>query len=158
MENGTAMLEDSLATSCKAKHNLTIYKFGQLSSACRTGKGQFVFNPKEEQCQIMFKLLHNCTHLTCQQKMLKILQARLQQQVNQELPDVEAGFRKGRGTRYQIANIRWIMENAREFQKNTTASLTMLKHLTVQITTNYRKFLKRWNTRPPDLPAKSVCR
>ena len=50
--------------------------------------------------------------------MLKILQARLQQKVNHELPDVQAGFRKGRGTRDQIANIRWIMEKAREFQKN----------------------------------------
>ena len=50
--------------------------------------------------------------------MLKILQARLQQYVNCELPDVQAGFRKGRGTRHQIANIRWIMEKAREFQKN----------------------------------------
>ena len=50
--------------------------------------------------------------------MLKILQARLQQYVNREFPDVEAGFRKGRGTRDQIANIRWIMEKAREFQKN----------------------------------------
>ena len=50
--------------------------------------------------------------------MLKILQARLQQYVNHELPDIQAGFRKGRGTRDQIANIRWIMEKAREFQKN----------------------------------------
>ena len=50
--------------------------------------------------------------------MLKILQARLQQYVSHELPDVQAGFRKGRGTRDQIANIRWIMENTREFQKN----------------------------------------
>ena len=50
--------------------------------------------------------------------MLKILQARIQQYVNQELPDVQAGFRKGRGTRDQIANIRWIIEKAREFQKN----------------------------------------
>ena len=50
--------------------------------------------------------------------MLKILQARLQQYVNPEIPDVEAGFRKGRGTRDQIANIRWIIEKAREFQKN----------------------------------------
>ena len=50
--------------------------------------------------------------------MLKILQARLQQYVNHELPDVQAGFRKGRGTRDQIANIHWIMEKAREFHKN----------------------------------------
>ena len=51
--------------------------------------------------------------------MLKIVQARLQQYVNQELPDVQAGFRKGRGTRYKIANIRWIIEKARKFQKNS---------------------------------------
>ena len=63
----------------------------------------------------MFQLLHNCTHLTC--VMLKTLQARLQQYVNCELPDVQAGFRKGRGTGDLIANIRWIMEKAREFQK-----------------------------------------
>ena len=65
--------------------------------------------------------------------MLKILQARLQQYVNHELPDVEAGFRKGRGTRDQIANICWIMEKARKFQKKTSISalLTMPKTLTV---------------------------
>ena len=63
----------------------------------------------------MFKLPHNCTHLTV---MLKILQIRLQQYMNQELPDVPAGFRKVRGTRNQIANICWIKEKAREFQKN----------------------------------------
>ena len=70
--------------------------------------------------------------------MLKILQARLQQYMNQELPDVQAGFRKGRGTRDQIANIRWIMEKAREFQKKTSVSalLTMPKPLTVQVTIN----------------------
>ena len=68
--------------------------------------------------------------------MLKILQAR-QQYVNCELPGVQAGFRKGRGTRDQIANICWIIEKAREFQKNiTSALLTMPKPLTVWITTN----------------------
>ena len=66
--------------------------------------------------------------------MLQILQARLQQYVNR-IADVEADFRKGRGTRYQIANIRWIMEKAREFQKTfTSALLTMPKPLTVWIT------------------------
>ena len=83
--------------------------------------------------------------------MLKILQARLQQYVNREIPDVQAGFRKGRGTRDQIANIRLIIEKASEFQKNSTASLTPLKPLTVWITTNCGKFLKDENTRPPDL-------
>ena len=76
--------------------------------------------------------------------MLKILQARLQQYVNHELPDVQAGFRKGRGTRDQIANIRWIMEKAREFQKNISALLTMPKPLTVWITINGGKFWKKW--------------
>ena len=64
--------------------------------------------------------------------MLKILQARLQQYVNHEFPDVQAGFRKGRGTRDQIANIRWNMEKAREFKKTSiSALLTMPKPLTV---------------------------
>ena len=63
------------------------------------------------------KLPHNCTHFTCK-VMLKILQARLQWYVNQKLPDVQIGFRKCRGTRNQIANIHWIIEKAREFQKN----------------------------------------
>ena len=75
--------------------------------------------------------------------MLKMLQVRLQQHVNWELPDVQAGFRKGGGSRDQIANICWIIEKASEFQK-TSASLIMLKPLTVWITTNCGKFLKRW--------------
>ena len=73
--------------------------------------------------------------------MLKILQARLQQYVNRELPDVQAGFRKGRGTRDQIANIRWIIEKEKEFQKNIYfCFLTMPKPLTVWITINCGKF------------------
>ena len=78
--------------------------------------------------------------------MLKILQARLQQYVKHELPDVQAGFRKGRGTRDQIANICWIIKKSREFHKKTSTSalLTMPKPLTVWITTNHGKFLKRW--------------
>ena len=77
----------------------------------------FHSNPKEKECQRMFKLLHNCIHLTHKVR-LKILQTRLQQYLNHELLDVQAGFRKGRGTRYQIANIHWIVKKAREFQKN----------------------------------------
>ena len=76
--------------------------------------------------------------------MLKILQASLQQYMNCELPDVQAGFRKGRGTKDQIANICWIIEKASEFQKIIYfCSLTMLKPLTVGITTNCGNF-KRW--------------
>ena len=76
--------------------------------------------------------------------MLKILQARLQQYVNQELAGVQAGFRKGRGTRDQIVSIGWIMEKARESTKtSTSASLVTLNPLTVWIT-NCRKFFKQW--------------
>ena len=78
--------------------------------------------------------------------MLKILQDRLQQYVSQELPDIQAGFRKGKGTRDQVANIQWITEKTREFQKkSTSALLTMPKPLTVWITTNCGKFFKRWD-------------
>ena len=77
--------------------------------------------------------------------MLKIHQARLQQYVNRKLADVQAKFRKGRGTRDQIANIRWIIEKAREFRKTSSSVLlTMPKPLTVWITTNCGKSLKRW--------------
>ena len=88
------------------------------NSAVATGleKVSFHSNPKERQCQRMFKLPHNCTHLTSK-VMLKILQVRLQQYVIHELPDVQVGFRRGRGTRSLIANICWIVKKAREFQK-----------------------------------------
>ena len=73
--------------------------------------------------------------------MLKILQARLQQYMNHELPDVQAGFRKGRGPRDQIANIYWIIEKARDSRKTSiSALLTMPKPLTMWITINYGKF------------------
>ena len=93
------------------------------NSAVATGleKVGFHFNPKERQCQRTLKPLHNCTIALishANKVMLKILQARLQQSVNRELPDVQAGFRKGRGTRDQTANILWIINKAREFQKN----------------------------------------
>ena len=78
-------------------------------------------------------------------EMLKILQARLQQYVKREYPDVQAGFRKGRGTRGQITNICWIMEKAREFQKNIySALLAMPKPFPVWITINCGEFFKRW--------------
>ena len=76
--------------------------------------------------------------------MLKILQARLQQYMNRELPHVQAGFKNGRGTRDQIANICWIIKKAREFQKiSTFALLTMPNLLIVWTTTNSGKFFKR---------------
>ena len=79
--------------------------------------------------------------------MLKILQARLQQYVKHEIPDVQIGFRKIRETRDKTANIRWIIEKAREFQKNAYFCLIdyAMKPLTVWITTNCGKFFKRWD-------------
>ena len=93
--------------------------------------------------------------------MLKILQARLQQYVNCELPGVQAGFRKGRGTRDQMANIRWIMEKAREFQKNIYfCFIDYAKAFDCVDHNKLWKTLKRdRNTRSPDLPLKKrICR
>ena len=92
--------------------------------------------------------------------MLKILQDRLQQYVNRELPDVQAGFRKGRGTRDQIVNIRWIMEKAREFQKNIYfCFIDYAKAFDCVDHNKLENSEEDGTTRPPDLPLeKSVCR
>ena len=95
-------------------------KFGKLSHGHRTEKGQFSIPiPKKDNAE---ECSNYCTIALISHSskvMLKILQARLQQYVNHELPDVQAGFRKGRGTRYEPSNIHWIIKKAREFQKNT---------------------------------------
>ena len=92
--------------------------------------------------------------------MLKILQARLQQYVNRELPDVQAGFRKGRGTRDQIDNIRWIMEKGMEFQKNIY--FCFIDYAKAFDCVDHHKLEnseRDGNTRPPDLPLeKPLCR
>ena len=115
-------------------------KYGKLSSDHRTGKGQFSFQsqskamPKNARTTTLIALISHASKV-----MLKILQARLQQYMNYELIDVQAGFRKLRGTRDQIANICWIMKNAREFQKNIySALLTIAKPLTLWITTKWK--------------------
>ena len=110
-----------------------------------TLKISFHSNPKERQCQ-EHSNYHTIALISHASKvMLKILQARLQQYVNCELPDVQAGFRKGRGTRDQIANIPWIIKKQESSRKiSISALLTMPKPLTVYITTNCGKFLKRW--------------
>ena len=92
---------------------------------------------------------------------LKILQARLQQYVHWQLADVQAGFRKGRGSRDQITNIRWIIEKAREFQKNIYFCFIywLNKSLTVWITTNWGKFFKIWEYQTTYLSLeKPICR
>ena len=116
------------------------------NSAVATGleKVSFHSNPKERQCQRMFKLWHNCTHLTYY-SMLKILQARLQHYVKHELPDVQAGFRKARGTRDQTANICWIIRKAGEFQKNIYfCFIDYAKAFDCVDHNNCGKFFKRW--------------
>ena len=95
--------------------------------------------------------------------MLKILQARLQQYMNHEIPDVQAGFRKGRGTRDQIADIRWIIKKAREFQKNIYFCFIDYTKVDWFDCVDHKQTVENssrdGNTRPPDLPPeKSVCR
>ena len=112
----------------------------KISSGHKTGKGQFSFQslrkatPKNAQTTVQLHSSHTLV-------MFEILQARLQQYVNQELPDVQAGFRKGRRARNQIANIHWIIKKSKSSRKTaTSALLTMPKPLTVWITINYGKF------------------
>ena len=106
----------------------TCSKFGKLSSGLKLGKGQFPFQsqrkamPKTVQTTAQFHSFWQGSKV-----MLKILQARLQQYLNWELLDVQAGFRKGRGIRYQIDNINWIIEKAREFQKKNICFIDYAK-------------------------------
>ena len=135
-------------------------KFGKLSSGHKTGKGQFSF---QSQRKAVPKNANYCTiafisHAS--KVMLKILQARLQQYMNHELPDVQAGFTKGRGTRDQIASICWIIKKAREFQKNIYFCFIDYAKAFNYVDHNALKNSSRdGNTRQPDLPPeKSVFR
>ena len=120
-------------------------KFGKLSSSHRTGKGVFIPIPKKGNTK---EYSNYCTIalISCASKvMLKIVQARLQQYMNCELPYVQTAFRKGRGTRDQIANIHWIIKKAREFQENIyfcfidyTKAFDCVDH------SKLWKFFKRW--------------
>ena len=120
-------------------------KFGKLSGPQDWKRSVFILIPKKgnaKECS-NYRTIALISHAS--KVMFKILQARLQQYVNHELPDIQAGCREGRETRDHIANICWIIENAREFQKNIYfCLLTMPKPLTVWITTNCGKFWKRW--------------
>ena len=130
------------------------------NSAVATGleKASFHSNPKEGNGK-EYSNYHTIALISQASKvMLKILQARLQQYVNCELPDVQAGFRKGRGTRDQNANICWIMEKGREFQKNIcfidyAKAFDCVDHNKLENSSRDR------NTRAPDLPPeKYVCK
>jgi len=123
-------------------------------------KVSFHFNLKERQCQIMFnyQIIVLISHTS--KVMLKILQARLQQYMDRELPDVQAGFRKGRGTRDQIFNICWIIEKAREFQKRLYfCFIDYAKVFDCVYHNKLENSSRDRNTRPSDLPPeKSACR
>ena len=131
------------------------------NSAVATGLEKFSFHssPRERQCQ---KCSDYCTVALISHSskvMLKILQARLQQNVNRELPDVQAGFRKGRGIRDQVANIRWIIKKAREFQKSIYCFIDYAKAFDWVDHNRLENSERDGTTRPPDLPLeKSVCR
>ena len=115
------------------------------AAATRLEKVSFHSNTKEGQCQRLFKLPQIALISHSSKVMPKILQAMLQEYVKWKLPDIQAGFRKGRETRDQIANIGWIMEKATEFQKNIYfCFLDYAKPLTVWITRNCGKFWQRW--------------
>ena len=136
-------------------------KFGKLSSGHGTGKGKFSFpipkkgNAKECSNYHTIALISHTSKL-----MLKILQARLQQYVVYLLPDVQAGFRKGRGTRDQIASIHWIIGNTRKFQTHLLLLSWLCQSLWLCGPQQTLENSKRdRNTRPSDLPLeKSVCR
>ena len=127
--------------------------FGKLSSGHRTGKGRISF---QSQRSTVPKNVNYWTSLVISQAskvMLKILQARLQQYVSRELPDLQAGFRKGRGIRDQIANIRWIIEKAREFQRNIYfCYIDYVKAFDCVDHNKLENSSRDGKTRPPDLP------
>ena len=136
-------------------------KFGELSSGHRTGTGEFFIpipkkgNTKECSNYCTIELISYASKV-----MLKILQARLQHYMHWELLDVQAGFRKGRGARDQIANIWWIIEKAKVFQRNIyVCFIDYTKAFDCVDHNKLWKILRDENTRPPYLPPeKSVCR
>ena len=135
-------------------------KFGKLSSGHRTGKGVFIPIPKKDNAKECsnYRTIALISHTS--KVMLKILKARLQKYVNCELPDVQAGFRKGRGIRDQIANIRWTIKKARELQKNIYfCFIDYVKAFDCVDHNKLENSERDGNTRPPDLPPeKPICR
>ena len=139
----------------------SVSKLGKHSSGYRTGKGQLSFQYQRKVMPKERSNYHTIVPISHVSKiMLKILQARLQQYVNRELPDVQAGFTKGRGTRDQIANIHQIIKKAREFQKNIYFCFIDYPKAFDCVDHNKLENSERdGNTRPSNLPLeKSVCR
>ena len=119
----------------------TQYATNSENSAVATGQEKVSFHSSPKECSNYYTIAL-ISHAS--KVMLKILQNRLQEYMNWEIPDVQAGFRKGRGTRDQTANIGWIIKKAREFQKNIYFCFIDYAKAFVWIKTNCGKFLKRW--------------
>ena len=140
---------------------LICQQIGKTHKCHKTGKGELSFpipkkrNTKDGSNYCIIALISHASKV-----MLKILQAGLQQYVNQKLPDVQAGFRKGSGTRDQIDNIRWIVGKAREFQKNIYFCFIFYTQTSDCVDHNkLEKSSRDGNTKPPYLPpVKPVCR
>ena len=128
------------------QNNTSIYQKNRKTQQChRTGKGQFSFQFHRRVRPRMFQQLHICNNFTCQQSNIQILQARLQQYMNHDFPYIQAGFRNGRGTRDQFGLSIGSSKKQKSSRKTSiSALLTMPKPLTVWITTNCGKFLKKW--------------
>ena len=135
-------------------------KFGKLISGHWTGKGQFSHQSQKKGNAKECSNYHTVVLISHTSKVIfKILQARLQQYINRELPDVQAGFRKGRGTRYQTANIHWIIKKAGEFQKNIHfCFIDYAKAFDCVDHNKLWKILKDGNTRSPYLPPEKSVR
>ena len=136
-------------------------KFGKLSNGHRTGKGQFSFQSLRKAMPKKCSNYHTIALISHASKvMLKILQARLQQYLNHEIPDVQAGFRKDRGTRVQIANIQWMFKKIKKVPgKNLFLLYWLCQTFDCVDHNKLWKILKDGNTRTPDLPLeKFVCR
>ena len=135
-------------------------KFGKLSSGHRTGKSVFIPIPKKDNAKECSNYLTVALISHTKKVMFKILQDSLQQYVNCKLSDVQAGFRKGRGTRDQIVNIHWTIKKVREFQKNIYfCFIDYAKAFDCVDHNNLENSERDGNTRPPDMPfEKSVCR
>ena len=137
-------------------------KFGKLSSFPghqRTGKGRFSFQSQKDYVKECSDYCTITLISHTRKVMLKILQARLQQCMKREFPDVQAGFRKGRGTRDQIANIRWIIKKESSRKTSISALLTMPSLWLCWSPQTVENSERDGNTRPPHLPPeKSVCR
>ena len=135
-------------------------KFGKLIGGHRTGKSVFIAIPKKSNAKECSNYHTIALISLASKRMLKILQVRLQQYVTRELPDVQFQFRNGRGSRDQIANIHWIIEKTREFQKNIYFCCTDYAKAFNCVDDNKQwKILRNGNTRPPCLPpAKPIYR